>query len=935
MVGSADSRTGLIFLGGAVSREPMADEQCDSLTAELCDQTVLQGRDQYIEHVSVANGSGYLFNLASLPLGKVGGTPPSAFVEINFLNVSFLKNLKERMIVVVGKQGDQATIDLQNKIIQEEGGKVRLFFIDAADAAKAELLMKTMNLLDCYSSRDALPQRIDYQKDDKGKWYWSLFIDSEAGQQNANANTQAVFQMLLELQKAAKQTPPISQPPATAEISEKQKSEGPKPGKAVVLTPGKYGNFDSFFYPKGAHVIVAVFDMGLRSQDIGFIEEEQAQLDNKASITILDTSNTNTSYTLWKNLSKLKQEPKGIIDPAQKIRSFAIFEYKNGVLKPHNVDSNGDGKFEIESGISVKPPLYPELKAENDPYMNTSYNLFAKIKKGEVHYPMTVVALNDPFEADLYKTAGKKEEKGIKEILEEQSKKGSVFYVNWSDPENRELAMRYLGIPPLGNAHAYSVWEFSGPPMKHGGYLNWAKNINARGISIIGLVDAASVVIDPYEFRYVDEANVDRYFSEDMVGDYIVVVGNPYVPETQYLMERISEEMRDSGSGHQKQLIIIPQTESITAKGILRDKLGINHYPSQTARAYTVSWNKGKSVHDEYTPHGFEIVHMGNNVWDSVVLGSSENLILVVGDTDKSWDQGIANATGDLRERLVGLMQQNNNLIEIKSSEKKYNATKLVYVSYADVARIFASEIEAFNNLGEKGKKEKLGLYETENAVLYQLLQNKFYPQVFLMVGPKNKRSAMLLDSDNISLPSGWKPDKKPNDLIVENLVPAPTPQPTPTVVTPPQQPQPVPPSQMKDIYEKLGELEKKVSAEKKCAVISDPFTEIKPDMSAWQKFPPKRIILIIGKKGSSTVDEAEEKIVGLIEKCELEDHKFFFIDTTLPHKALREEYDEAEILLKRLLKVFGLDSIPEKRQLLSCKLNEGEKINYICEPFK
>lgn len=168
---------------------------------------------------------------ANVAAANAAQSPSPAFVEINFLNISFLKALKEKMIIVVGKKGDQATLDLQSRIISDEGGKARLFFIDATDVAKAELLMKAMQFSHLFLPGDDLPQRFDYQKDGQGSWYWALYIDNpaasdtaEADAQNALAKTQAIFQALIkaqkeqpekkkaEAEKASKQAPAVAPP---------------------------------------------------------------------------------------------------------------------------------------------------------------------------------------------------------------------------------------------------------------------------------------------------------------------------------------------------------------------------------------------------------------------------------------------------------------------------------------------------------------------------------------------------------------------------------------------------------------------------------------------------------------------------------------------------------------------------------------------------
>ncbi len=732
----------------------------------------------------------------------------------------------------------------------------------------------------------------------------------------------AIEKMLAAQQQTAQPTPvptPIPVPIPTPTPAMPTPSDSPEAGKAVFLTSA---NFSKFFLPGGVGgrpVVFAVLNAATRASVIEKLEMEQSKkpASERAYIAILDVGDIAMTKKVWAMLvkyladpkNKSKQSAKGLIE-ANYIRPFAIYEFKSWKVSPHDVDSNADGTVDIDVGISDGSLSYQEIVKEYDPFTGTNYNLFAMIKKGKVKYPMTVILLRDPLEGDL------QTRQEVLGVINAQEEKGSVFYLNWSRPESRVFAMQYLGIPPMADADDYSIWEFPNPPDEHGYFIELSGLISV-GQTLSELAATSAFAADPNEFQYVTKFNFEQYFSEEEREDSIVVVGDPEDAETVRLLEQLEGEKRDTG--HTQRLIMIPHTyetsdNPATNMGPMLKKLGIAAAVPNHPAAFDISWNaKGKPVKSEHVTHGFETVHIlghtvndkgvmkviDNGVWRDSVIGTSDNVIVMVGETNASWSPEIAQSTAAIRVFLAGEMKDGS----IEAGGK--TATRLVYLSYADMMRIFAA-----------GKNE---------AMYNAFVKDPQLPQMFMVSGPAGeyKRGFFSLTPNDLNLPEDISLGQIPSEPEVKDLVAL------------AKQKEAENYSKNMALLEKMGVTESKVVSDESfaCKILGDAFQQITPMSSAWQ-LKNKQLVLVVGSSSDPDVTEAKSDLVELKENCQ-EERNLFFVDTTMPSAGTDEFNAKQSWLSKLLTKVFSLGSADLQSAYMVFECKAKDKKSFSCSPYQ
>jgi len=875
------------------------------------------------------------------------GVPHSYFVTLDNSNIAEFAKLKEQVIVIAGKAGDPSTEELKRKAVEEFGGPAQFLFIDITNKTTAKKLMKQLGVFtafkDTFEGDYSTPHRFDHFLID-GKWTWSPYIELQSSgaalweawlkknqqEEPVSGSGNALWEAWLKKnqQQPAMQTPATPPPvaplpsvaPPVAPLPVAPSPPPPVPQEGIKI-PEAYNkvdlitqaedyaagqpmagyartltqhNFDLFFVQTGRPVIVAVIDGSIHQQDVIQVLQDEQQIKpeaQRAFIAVLDLSNKATRAVLWNKLSHLNQKTTGLIDP-EFIRPFTILEYKGGSIGLyHDVDLNSDGAADIEITQRGSPPPVQELKMEFDPNTNTKFNLFSLIKKNKVSYPMTVFVVHDPYDLQFQFEA--------ETVRNDNS--GSVFYVDWNDPESRFFATHYLGLPPLSDAHEYESWEFEKPTDEHGYFTKVAFD-GAVLQTDTDLLNATALVTDPYEFRYVASVNFDTYFGETAREDSIVVVGDPRETDTQQLIERLEEEKRDLGHG--LRLIMVPQWADgevkNTAQSVLQ-QLGISTKMHTTAKAYKVEWNdQGKRTKVDYNPHGFESVHVDNDVWDESVLGTSSNVLVVVGETDATWDAGVAQATAQLRSGLVSqIMNSKDHSITVDKKKVK----RIVYLTPADVLRIFSSEMDN----------------PEQYSIPYEFLHNDQLPQMFLVTGPKGNRSNVVISgASDISLPVGWSPDAGPQETQVVNVVKFDA-----------------------ESYKKLSEMgvtEKTVTSEIGEQQIEEAFQKIDPTVQAWKMSLNKmgvigdgRFLVVIGDEGAESVKKWMKKLM----KAE-GDEQLYFINTEIDAPSITYTYQTKLQEMNFFLKaVFGFESnsLPNP-PVFECTQNNSEKVSYTCKPY-
>lgn len=862
-----------------------------------------------------------------------------SFVTLDIPKAKKFKKIDdEPMIVVAGRQDDPATAELMQNIMEVEGGKARLLFIDTSNMPKAKKVLKALGIIGNYSVSDPSPQCISHKQQPDGSWLWSAdyqyfsveeleaspFPDPLAGAMVATIPKHVVHvspspdplagaihavdplagayssvapvikeDLVIQPEEVSPTAPQpeglLVPPEYDAKIeaiieAEEQAGQDPAPGFMRMLT---VSNFHKFFLQNARPVIVAVLDSDASINVMNELQiEEQAKPGpEQALIAVLDTRNAGSVVQLWNKLVGLKQKPGGMIDE-EHIKPFAVFTFAKGAL--------GAYTGQVDVGLAPRPPAISELQEQF---------YFSNIKKDKIKYPMTVYVVRDPTDAQ-FTTAS---------AYDAQMADGSVFYVDWSDPESRAFATQYLGIPPLTDNYVYTAWQFSGDDLNKHGYFTNLSFVSGQLAQIDTMVNASALAHDPLQFHYVNDTNYVQYFSEQTRRESIVVVGDPLSDDVQALLERLSEEKRDLG--HDMPLIMVPQFPGVDNSGVLQ-KLKINKKDAKPG-VYRISWNEnGQVVRSKYAVHGFEIAHANNDVWSETVIGSNKNVLLVVGDTNAGYDPQIAAATGQLRENLVEGMADGS----VNVSGKK--VTKLVYMDRTMLEMIFRSDIQGIDNLSGAQREAAIEELSQSNVVLYQYLKGNALPQMFLISGPEGSRGGTLVAPGSIDVSmGGCMPDEMPAEPVIENLVK--------------KEKQ----KQLDDymasisLLEKQGVTEKSVSSqlEGMCPVFGEAFTEITPMSSAWQ-VNLKKFILVVGNEGDADVIGAKQKLVLMKKNC-LEDRRFFFVDTTLPAKGTDEYSTKVAWLAKLFKKIFNIDSLEGDHMVLECKAKNES--SFKCEPFQ
>lgn len=923
-----------------------------------------------------------IINIFGVPASFDPFVELNPFITLNPAKAKQYKKTKEIKIVVIGREGDPATIELQRRIFEEYGDSVRLLFIPRPETQNNNFkkIMKIMGFMSnngnylTFDPDNSEPQAFIYGKEE-GKWRWSLHITVEEAQEyvapadafanlspeekakalyekqkiikmqmamaeaeadsaklyklqlalkEAEAKAAALYKKQQELKKAQQgeqadmvfsvedveeteePTPPS---PVVAEAEEDIRGD-PAAGEVRILTAE---NYKKFFSQKGRPVILIVGDYELRRHEIDDIEQEQQDKPeiDRAFIAVLDTGDLQTTEKLWKKIAKLSQEPKGILDKNH-IKPFAVLLFKSGKIRNidfEDVDFNDTGgTYLAESYYKFALPTVAELKKVINPSTMTSFNLFHLIKKGKVNYPATVFIVRDPSDADFTLEA-----EGVR-----QEGNGSVFYVDWSDSDSRALAEQYLGIPPLADAHKYTRWEISGPD-EHGYFKN-VEFVGGVGMAEEDLIDATSVTSDPYQFLFINELNYERYINSETQLESIIIVGDPYAPKTQQLMEQISEEKRDSG--HNKQLIMIPVTSGSSSTALLKE-LGISTKIGKTPQAYSLTWNaQGSHVTKSYTSHGFEIVHewgtttdeakdifdwaeeaiyeekkYDNAVWEKTVVSSNQDVLLVIGSTNSGWDSGIAQATQELRTHLVNDMSDGSVLVAGR------NVSKIVYLDYSEVLKIFASELAN----------------PQEGTIPYVFQHNNKFPQMFLITGSKSSRGGMIVTSSDISLPDGWSPDAMSSESVIIDLTKKAE---TSKKVEP--EPEPVPtPSTTAAETAKQGETAPKLVFKSMAGTM----WALENVANVMRAKGMEKFIVLIGNQSSSKVSKQKKKI---IKKLSGEDVGLFYVDSNQIGMSVNERVS----LEKLLLTVFKItpQSVSGKAAVFECTPNASGE--FTCHKF-
>jgi hypothetical protein len=927
-----------------------------------------------------------LINIFGVPASFDPFMELDPFVTVDIAKAKKFKKTKEAAVVVIGKEGDPAAIELQRKIFKQYGDGIRLLFIPRPETPdnKFKQIMKIMGFMGkggnylTFDPENPEPQAFIYGNDG-GKWGWSLHVTMEEAEeyvppadsfanlppeekakalyekqkmlkmQMAMAQAEADAAKFLKLQQALKEaeakaaelykkqqelkkaqegehmdmviteeeaegTPPAAVPPAPAPAAAPEENiyGDPARGEVRILTAE---NFKKFFSQKGCPVILIVGDYELRKHEIDDIAEDQKDKPeaNRAFIAVLDTRDLQTAKSLWPKIAKISQDPKGIIDKNY-IKPFAVLLYKGGKIinvDNEDVDFDENGQTDLtESYYKFSIPTVPELKKVINPATMTTFNLFHLIKKGKIDTdkPVTVFVVRDPSDADFTLEA-----EGAR-----QDGKGSIFYINWNNPESRMLAEHYLGIPPLADAHKYTRWEISGPD-EHG-YFKHVEFVSGVGMIEQDLIDAASVTSDPYKFLFVNELSYERYINSKTQLESIVVVGDPYAAKTQQLMEQIAEEKRDLR--HDKQLIMIPVTSGSSSSALLK-RLGMSTKIGKTPHAYSLTWNaQGNCVTKPYTSHGFEIVHewgtstdkpkdifgytgeavyeekrYDNTVWERTVVGSNDDVLLVIGSTDSSWDSGIAKATQELRTHLVNDISDGSVLVAGRS------VTKIVYLNYSEVLKIFASELPN----------------PQKNTIPYAFIHDNKFPQMFLIMGSKASRVGMKIMGSDISLPDGWSPDAMPGESVIIDLSkkseaskkvePGPEPVPTPgaTAAETAKEGDSAPKLIFKEMAGTMWALENVANLMRARGI--------------------GKFILLIGNQSLSSVANKKKK---LIKKLSGQNVGLFYVDSNQSGMNPSEK-SNLEKLLSKIFKI-TIQSVSAKPAVFECTLNASSE--FTCHKY-
>jgi len=614
----------------------------------------------------------------------------------------------------------------------------------------------------------------------------------------------------------------------------------PKAGLAVKLT---MTNFSMFFAQNKRPVVIAVAYAKHRlATTIGALQEEQLKKSEKekAFIAILDINNKDTRQKLWRRIVSLEQEFPGMIDEGH-IKPFTALTYETNQLNNRMVLKAYNGSVNV--GTAPQPPRIPMLTQES--YLQ-------RLKRGELQYPITIFLTRDPTDGDFVNAT--------------RDRQGQAFYIDWSKIENRSFAMRYFGVS-LTDIDRYAEWKFSNPN-EQGYCTSWGEG-SGGFLSIHELLDSSAFVEDPLQFRYVGNHDFDRFFGEKNREESIVVVGDPKDPRTQMLLQQISGEQRDrqiadtklagqvadekSDTGRKKRLIMIPKSDEYNPSIILQ-RLIINNGKSKSPKAYTVQWNKrGKIVTKPYKPRGFETVRISgsNDVWKRLVQDTGENTLIVIGDTDETWNKSIAETTNKLRGMFQDVLKAHqeagsaDDSVRVQMSENRMiPVTKFVYISYADAQRLFRKAMEN---------------PKTEDVIPYSLKNNKALPQMFLAYSSRSPKGVKNREIEAVS-------------MQYFNLKAAPVQ--AERVVAPAGQGR-VDRATTWELGK--GKSERKITAvEQRCS--SQEFVEIKPSITeSWQM--STEVVIVMGDRGSNAVEKYKKTVTELQRKCEIRS-KPYFIDT-------------------------------------------------------
>lgn len=740
--------------------------------------------------------------------------------------------------------------------------------------------------------------------------------------------------------------PPLKIPEAFAEvppeIPEVEKSAtppkpvtpDPEPGVAVTLMPA---NFNQFFHKiSSRNVIVAIMDPGPNKYGsiVEELEKEQQALaeSDQAYIAVLDVTDKETVEALWQKLTNkyvIPQKPKGLIDHSF-LKPFAVLQYGYDSSAGRNVLKSYDGSVAIV-GKGPLPPPVPELKPEVDKMQNTGFNFLSWVKKGShiVKFPVTVYLVHDPSDYNFVASASKAKKNANKYG-------GSVFYINWSKPENQALAT-ILNLPPLTDAMKFTAWQIEKDQIGKFGYVEGSyTGVTGEKMALDYLLDASYLWGDD-RFHYVLPENFDDYFSAENREDSIVVVGDLFDSKTQKLLEKISEEKKDLG--HDKRLIMIPFAKDY---GIDIDKANFKEFqgyikadlaklgiklksPPGKPLVYEITYKDGKKKKTTYTPHGFMVWHPDNQLWKKEVINSGQNVLVVVGATGKVWDASggvdgkgawnkkVPQATKDLKTHLAEDMSDGT----VKVGKKKVK--KLVYISHADFERIWASDIEKIKEM-ESGDPYAFADDESIPALYFK---SKTLPMMFLISGSAGNRNFDVVDGDQVGMPDTWTPVKKPKETVIKK---------------------PLGPAFSASVLGLKDVVTVKVKLTE--GAINDKFEDIKKNaeknkssmLIAWNMFAKTATnvgmdsyIVVVGKRTSKAVKSSKKKLVE-----SGEDQKLVFIDTKIDEMGGSLKYKDKKQELDGILNsLFGFTSADANKKHKVMECNKNGKGQYSCSPYQ